>query len=87
MPTPYPSSAQRSPRISVNQPAVLKDDAGKETPCTIIDVSKEGFRVRLDRAIGNGAYFTLRTGSEAYRTQIRWASPGEAGGLFLDQLH
>lgn len=84
MSIPAPTSAKRSPRIAVNQPAVLKDEAGKETACTIVDVSRDGFRVRLDRAIGNGTNFTLRTGAEAYRTQIRWASPGEAGGLFLE---
>ena len=87
MSTSSPSPHKRSPRVVVNQPAFLEDDTGKKTACTIVDVSQDGFRVRLDQAIGNGSYFTLRTGAEVYRTEIRWASPDEAGGLFLNQLH
>lgn len=51
-------------------------------PCTIIDVSAEGFRLKLDGAVPCGQGYVLSYGGESHPVEVRWASMGEAGGLF-----
>ena len=72
------------PRISVKEAATLRHAAMEDTACTIVDVSGDGFRLAVPRGVRCGTGYTLRFASEEHDVAIRWASLGEAGGLFLD---
>lgn len=76
-------AAPHHPRIKVNQPAVLRNDA-TDIACTIIDVSNEGFRIQVPRGLACGPHYTLEYEREVHPVDIRWSASGEAGGLFLD---
>ena len=76
-------SSSHRPRISVRQDAVLARDGMEDMGCTIIDVSAEGFRLKVPRAVPSGEY-VLTFGGKPYRVEVRWATLDEAGGLFCE---
>ncbi|TMM50361.1 hypothetical protein [Qipengyuania marisflavi] len=71
------------PRIAVNEAAILRRSGADDMACTIIDVSKEGFRIKVAGAVPVGADYQLSYGGETHKIAVRWASMGEVGGEFL----
>lgn len=80
------TAAKPHPRIALTQPATVEDGDGRTYPCTVIDVSQEGFRLKIAQVLAPGSGYVLHLGDEAHRIEIRWATPGEAGGLFLEKI-
>ncbi len=78
-----PNTAHK-PRIAVKEAAVLRRDGAAEVACTILDVSGDGFRLAVPRAVPCGGDYRLSFASEEHAVVIRWASLGEVGGQFLD---
>lgn len=76
------SQPTHKPRIAVEEAATLARGDAPATPCTILDVSKEGFRLRVSGAVPCGSGYVLTYNCESHPVEIRWASMGEAGGLF-----
>lgn len=76
------SQFSHKPRIAVEEAATLSRGADYSVPCTILDVSKEGFRLRVSGAVLCGGGYVLRYNCEDHPVEIRWANMGEAGGLF-----
>jgi hypothetical protein len=63
---------------------VLVDSDGSERPVTILDVSKEGFRLEASDGVRIGELVHLRVEHDAtLAAQIVWALGNEAGGVFL----
>lgn len=84
--TQQTTNAKPHPRIAVSESATVEDGAGSTFACSIIDVSQEGFRIKIAQVLAPGSDYVLHLDHEAHRVEIRWASPGEAGGLFLEKL-
>lgn len=84
--TQLSASPKPHPRIAVDQPAILEHASGEQLACTVIDVSQEGFRLKVPRVLAPGADYTLHLADEAHRIEIRWAAPNEVGGLFIEKL-
>lgn len=73
-----------SPRIVVIQSAVLRSASSEAIDCTILDVSHDGFRLKVPRILPGGADYLLDFDGQTHRVDIRWATPHEVGGMFLD---
>ena len=78
------ASLAHKPRITVSEAALLRRNGMADIACTIVDVSSEGFRLSVPRGVPCACDYRLSFGSEDHRVAIRWASLGEAGGMFLD---
>ncbi len=78
-----PAQAHK-PRIAVSQAAILRSDGGPDVSCTIVDVSADGFRLKVPGAVRVGCDYTLQISDREHPVAIRWASLGEVGGQFLD---
>ena len=73
------------PRITVYEPATVINEDGEETVCTIVDVSKTGFRLQLEKTALKGKRFHLVSADGSNKAiAIKWASAGEVGGQFID---
>ena len=70
-------------RVATNTPAVLIDREGREIRCTILDLSIDGFRVRLNEPTSINALAKLESGGKLYDIEVRWALGLELGGLLL----
>lgn len=77
------SLSAHQPRIAVSEDAVLSKDGADDIACTIIDVSSDGFRLSVPRAVPCGTDYRLSFGSEQHSVAVRWASLKEVGGQFL----
>ncbi len=78
------SNMARQPRIVVSQAATLRNTTGEVIDCTILDVSHDGFRLRVQKMLPGGPDYLLDFDGQTHRVDIRWATPNEVGGLFLD---
>ena len=79
-------NAPRGPRIVVNHPAVLTDKNGTAFDCAILDVSKHGFRLKVPRPLPVGVGYTLHFDNQTHEVEVRWASPTEVGGMFIQPV-
>jgi hypothetical protein len=74
-----------SPRIDVHEDARLLDGGGQSYDVVLVDISREGFRIKCDGHRVAPGPATLRV--ERYGdmpVEIRWIRGKEAGGIFLD---
>jgi len=74
-----------SPRIDVHEEATLIEGSGTEHDVVLIDISRDGFRIKHGNPALAPGPATLRL--ERYGDmdiQIMWIRSGEAGGLFLE---
>ena len=73
-----------SPRITLEQSATLIDAQGRTTDVVVVDVSREGFRVRSDEVIAGKpvALRVVKLGD--FRITLKWVRGNEAGGVFLE---
>jgi hypothetical protein len=77
----------RERRVSLNCGAILTEDDGFTVDVTIVDVSKDGFRLRSVTELEIGSRVMLQMHNvAAVRGEIRWSCGHEAGGIFLDPV-
>jgi hypothetical protein len=80
-------STRREPRVTLNCEAILTEADGYTVDVTIVDVSKDGFRLRSLTELEEGSKVTLQMQNvAAVRGEIRWICGHEAGGIFLDPV-
>jgi hypothetical protein len=77
----------RAARIALNCDAVLTEADGCVLDVVVIDVSRDGFRLRSDSELEIGSEVLLRVAKrDPVRALIRWTCGHEAGGVFLDPV-
>jgi hypothetical protein len=77
----------RAARIALNCDAVLTEADGCELGVVIIDVSRDGFRLRSHSELEIGSEVLLCVAKrDPVRALIRWTCGHEAGGVFLDPV-
>ena len=82
-----PGQISRAPRVSSHLRATLIDINGREMPGIVTDISKGGFRITSDEPLMIGERVHVRVDRYGdYPAQIRWATGGEAGGVFLEPI-
>jgi hypothetical protein len=80
-------SARRERRVTLNCEAILTEADGFTVDVTIVDVSKDGFRLRSLTELEQGSKVTLQMRNvAAVRGEISWICGHEAGGIFLDPV-
>lgn len=78
----------RSPRVTLSLQAVLVDSDGGELPIEILNLSKDGFRVRAGEPLLLGEKIHLRVSRYGdFAAVIQWVQGYEAGGEFLEPMH
>ena len=83
---PLRGSAERHRRIDVRRHATVINSDGAEIDAEILDVSAQGFRIKLDDQLRVGELVVLRVDHEMLEAEIRWALGGEAGGRFVSPI-
>jgi len=77
----------RERRVALNCAGVITESDGSTVDVTIVDVSKDGFRLRSVEDLELGTTITLQMQeTRPVRCEIRWACGHEAGGVFLDPI-
>ncbi len=80
-------TTRRERRVTLNCEAILTEADGFNVDVTLVDVSKDGFRLRSLTDLEVGSKVTLQMhDAAAVRGQIRWICGHEAGGVFLDPV-
>ncbi len=75
---------KRAPRIASHLRATLVDSNEREMAGIVTDLSKSGFRVKLDEPLMIGECVRVRVDRYGdFPAQIRWVLGNEAGGVFL----
>jgi hypothetical protein len=79
--------SRRERRVMLNCAAILTEDDGFTVDVTIVDVSRDGFRLRSITELEIGSRVLLQMENVApVRCEIRWSCGHEAGGVFLDPI-
>jgi hypothetical protein len=79
--------SRRERRATLNCDAVLTEDDGFTLDVVVVDVSKDGFRLRSVAELDLGSKVSLQRKNVApVRCEIRWSCGHEAGGIFLDPI-
>lgn len=81
------SSNERAPRVDTQLLATVTASDGAVVPVTVLDISREGCRLRCDGDLQSGERIAInveRYGS--YPAEVRWAKGGEAGAVFLEPV-
>ena len=77
----------RERRVALNCAGVITESDGSTVDVTIVDVSKDGFRLRSVEDLELGTTITLQMQeTRPVRCEIRWACGHEVGGVFLDPI-
>jgi hypothetical protein len=77
----------REARVTLNCDAVLIEPDGCSVDVVILDVSKDGFRLKSPAELEVGSEVCLQVAKIApVRGQIRWICGHQAGGIFLDPV-
>jgi hypothetical protein len=75
----------RERRVTVNLQTSLTDSTGTDIKVIVLDLSREGVRLRVGEPLFVGETVALHMGRSGYaRVQILWVAGIEAGGAFLD---
>lgn len=78
---------RRSPRIEGRFEAILIDEAGRDYPVVVRDLSSTGFRLECAEDLAVGERVALRVSRYAdFPAEIRWSLGNEAGGIFLEPI-
>ena len=79
--------AGRQRRVTLNCSGVVTESDGCTVDVTIVDMSRDGFRLRSVEELELGSTITLQMReTRPVRCEIRWACGHEAGGIFLDPI-
>jgi endonuclease YncB( thermonuclease family) len=79
--------AGRQRRVALNCAGVVTESDGCTIDVTIVDISKDGFRLRSVEELELGSTVSLQMQeTRPVRCEIRWACGHEAGGIFLDPI-
>jgi hypothetical protein len=80
-------SSRRDRRVVLNCAAILTEADGFTVDVTVVDVSKDGFRLRSVTELELGSKVSLQMENVApVGCEIRWSCGHEAGGVFLDPI-
>jgi hypothetical protein len=80
-------SSRRDRRVVLNCAAILTEADGFTVDVTVVDVSKDGFRLRSVTELELGSKVSLQMENVTpVRCEIRWSCGHEAGGVFLDPI-
>ena len=75
-------------RRAVNFAAILESEGVSSHPVNVLDVSEQGFRIVTEAEVTPGSSMLIKLpGLEAVRATIVWASNGEIGCSFEEELH
>lgn len=79
--------SRRERRVSLNREAILTEADGFTVDVTIVDVTKDDFRLRSVTELELGSKVILQMqNATPVRCEIRWSCGHEAGGIFLDPI-
>lgn len=82
-----PGFQRRSPRVVIDQQALLIDGGGRELPVKVIELSAGGFRLDVGEMLAVGEKVAIRVDRYGeYKGEIRWATELQAGGIFLEPV-
>ena len=77
----------RERRVALNCAGVVTESDGCTVDVMIVDISKDGFRLRSVEELELGTTVSLQMQeTRPVRCEIRWACGHEAGGIFLDPI-
>ena len=80
-------SKRRERRVDLSRAAVLLNSDSVESDVLILDVSRSGFRLRVEESLRVGELVKLRVErGEEFPVEIRWVLGSEAGGVFLSPI-
>jgi DNA-binding response OmpR family regulator len=83
----WAKSLQRKVRTPVSIPAHLWLADDRELPCTVRDLSENGFMAQLPEKLEQGSWLgLLLPGHGVLRAQVRWCRNSQMGGLFERRL-
>ncbi len=77
----------RAPRVDTQIAATVTDSEGEAIAVTVLDISREGCRLRCSGELHEGERIAItvdRYGS--YPAQVRWARGDEVGAIFLEPV-
>ncbi len=81
----FSARQETSPRITINLQAQLIDCDGGHCEATILDLSSNGFRLRVNGDLFSGERVRLKVGkSQPVAAEIKWVRGDEAGGVFIE---
>lgn len=79
--------SRRERRVLLNRAAILTENDGFTVDVTIVDVTKDDFRLRSITELELGSKVLLQMDNATpVRCEIRWSCGHEAGGIFLDPI-
>jgi hypothetical protein len=79
--------SRRERRVALNRGAILTESDGFTVDVTIVDVTKDDFRLRSITELELGSKVILQMDNATpVRCEIRWSCGHEAGGIFLDPI-
>jgi hypothetical protein len=79
--------SRRERRVMLNRAGILTENDGFTVDVTIVDVTKDDFRLRSITELELGSKVILQMDNAApVRCEIRWSCGHEAGGIFLDPI-
>lgn len=82
-----PGKAKRAARIDAQIKASVIDSDGNVVTAEVLDISKEGCRLRTDAFLRIGETIQIVTEDRViHPAQIRWALGGEAGAQFIEPM-
>lgn len=82
-----PGKIKRAVRIDANIKASVIDSDGNVVAAEVLDVSKEGCRLRTDAFLRIGETIQIITDEKIiHPATIRWSLGGEAGAEFIEPV-
>ena len=79
--------SRRERRAVLNRAATLTESDGFTVDVTVVDVTKDDFRLRSVTELELGSKVLLQMDNVSpVRCEIRWSCGHEAGGIFLDPI-
>lgn len=82
-----PSKAKRAARIDAQIRASVIDSDGNVVTAEVLDISKEGCRLRTDAFLRIGETIQIVTEDRViHPAEVRWALGGEAGAQFIEPV-
>nr|WP_294849214.1 PilZ domain-containing protein [uncultured Sphingomonas sp.] len=82
-----PGKIKRAPRIDAQIKATVVDSDGNVVAAEVLDISKEGCRLRTEAFLRIGETIQIVTEDKViHPAQVRWALGGEAGAKFAEPV-
>lgn len=82
-----PGKIKRAPRIDAKIKATVVDSDGNVVDAQVLDISREGCRLKTDAFLRIGETIQIVTEDKIiHPAQVRWALGGEAGAQFIEPV-